>query len=97
MTLLTPSAVCSGFCLLGVNWDHLAIIHLGHERACTPVGSELRDGQLGPDSQCLNLSLVVADVLPLAFQLPLLFLFLFFPCRLNQLELGLLLCDLQHE
>lgn len=67
MTLLVPSAVCSGFCLLGLNCSHLAITFLGLERACTPVGSELRDGPLGLDSQCLNPSPVVADVLPLAF------------------------------
>lgn len=67
MTPLEPSAVRSGFCWLDFNCSHLAITRLGPEVDCTPVGTELGDGEPSSDSQCLSLSPVVPDVLPLAF------------------------------
>lgn len=67
MTPLEPSAVRSGFCWRDFNCSHLAITRLGPEIDCTPVGTELGDGEPSSDSQCLSLSPVVPDVLPLAF------------------------------
>lgn len=59
-----------------LNCSHLAIIHMGTERDHTHVGAEVRDGEVSPASRCLNLNGVVAEVLPLAFQLPQFFFFL---------------------